>query len=287
MSLKHLFVFGCTVLLVACDKEPGEIPAYIDLGEVQLTTEPGEGAPSHKITDLWIELGNEFHGAYPIGQPIPVLESGPTRLLIFPGVKMNGVTAFPDIYPMYAPIRDTLDFTLGERIELPLTFRYKENVFFALQEDFEAPHNLNVDLDEFDSTFISRTSTDVKWGQRAGLIELSHGFPRLKVGSDRIFTDLWQPNRRVYLELDYKSEEPIFIGFRGNKAGLAPQNLLDAVINPKDEWNKIYFDFTNFVRGTQWDNYQLLIEAGWTPRADTTETSRIWLDNIKLMYLNP
>lgn len=286
MRLNYLLALGCAALLAGCDKEPGEIPAYIDVGEVRLTTEPGEGAPSHKITDLWIELGDEFHGAYPIGQPIPVLENERTRLLIFPGVKMNGVTSFPDIYPMYAPIRDTLDFRYGERIELPVTFQYKENVFFALQEDFEEPHRLNVDLDEYDTTVISRTSVDVKWGQRAGLIELSHEFPRLKVGSDMIF-DLSQPNRRVFLELDYKSEEPIFIGFRGNRAGLAPQNLLDAVINPRDEWNKIYFDFTNFVRGTQWDNYQLLIEAGWTPRADTTEKSRIWLDNIKLMYLNP
>ena len=82
----------------------------------------------------------------------------------------------------------------------------------------------------------------MKWGGFAGEIILAKDFPRFKVASDLFFNDLNVPNRRVFLELDYKSDEPFFIGFRGNRNGLSPDNLLDAVIAPKEDWNKIYFN---------------------------------------------
>jgi len=283
--------YGVAVLLIlafwGCDREDGDIPAYLRVPKVDLQVAPGQGAPSQQITDLWIYLADEFHGAYPVGSDIPVLEAGPTPVLIFPGIKINGSRSTPDIYNMYAPYRDTLNFAPGERIEFPITFTYKEKSFFTFVEDFEQPHRLNVDLDEFDTTRIVRTSEGVLWGDRCGVIELTKEAPRFKVGSDIIFSDLNSPNRRVFLELDYKCDETFFIGFRGNKNGLSPSILLDAVINPKDEWNKIYFEFSRFIRGTDWDYHQLIIEGSWTNEGDTNKISRIYLDNIKLTYLLP
>lgn len=285
--MKYWMAIVLMLGLMACDKESGDLPAYMRVPEVDLSVRPGEGAPSHKITDLWIYLDDEFHGAYPVGSDIPVLEEGPTNIVVFPGIKMNGVNASPDIYNMYAPYRASVDFKKLEKVEFPITFEYKENALFVFQEDFEQPHKINVDLDNFDTTRIVRTAEDVKWGSRAGMIELTKQAPLFKAGSDVIFNDLNDPNRRVFLELDYKNDEPIYIGFRGNRNGLAPQNLLDAIINPRDDWNKIYFEFTRFIRGTNWDYYQLLIETGWSPKEDTTIVSRVYLDNIKLTYLAP
>lgn len=280
------FLLIVLLVVTACDKEAGDIPAYMQVPSVSLSTDLGQGSTSHRITDLWINLGDEFHGTYVVGSDIPVLENGRTPVSIFPGVKMNGSIGFPTIYNMYAPYRDTIDFSPMEKEIFDIEFKYKENAFFALQEDFEQPHRLNVDLDEFDTTRIVRTRDDVKWGAFAGEITLTKEFPRFKVGSDLIFNDLNVPNRRVFLELDYKSDETFFIGFRGNRNGLSPDNLLDAVITPKDDWNKIYFDFSNFVNGTNWDYYQLLIEGSWT-QEDTNAVSKIYLDNIKLTYLLP
>lgn len=273
--------------LWSCDKQAGEIPAYLRIPSVQLSVEPGQGPPSHRITDLWIYLEDEFHGAYPVGSDIPVLKEGPTPIVIFPGVKMNGSNNFPQIYNMYDAYRDTVNFSAGEMLEFPITFKYKQSAFFPFVEDFEGPHRLNVDLDQYDTTKIVRTSEDVLWGTRAGVIELTKDAPLFKIGSDILFEDLYDPNRRIFIELDYKCDDPFFIGFRGNKNGLSPDNLLDAVINPKEEWNKIYFEFSNFVRGTQWDYYQLLIEGAWRFDGDSSKVSKIYLDNIKLTYLRP
>src|SRR5690606_41721006 len=93
------------------------------------------------------------------------------------------------------------------------------------------------------------------------------------------------PIGMVYIDLDYKCERPIYIGFRGNKNPLPPENLLDAIISPREEWNKIYFEFSGFIRGTDWDYYQLMIESAWPVMEDKTVATNVYLDNIKLLYL--
>ena len=283
--MRILWFCSIFTLIIGCDKEAGDIPAYLRIPEVSVRVEPGQGAPSHKITDVWIYLEDEFHGAYPVGSDIPVLESGRTGVSFYAGVRMNGVSNFPTVYHMYAPVFDTLDFKPQERIEMPLEFAYKPNTVVAFNEDFESPHRLNVELDEYDTTRLERTGEGVKWGARCGVVTLTKQAPFFKVASDVIFEELNLPNRRVFIELDYKCEAPIYIGFRGNKNPLPPENLLDAIISPREEWNKIYFEFSGFIRGTDWDYYQLMIESAWPVMEDTTVATNVYLDNIKLLYL--
>jgi hypothetical protein len=86
---------------------------------------------------------------------------------------------------------------------------------------------------------------------------------------------------KVYLELDYRSNEKFFVG-----TILTSRNQLiksyDIVIIESDNWNRIYIDFTNKISRLDVDAYQIAISA----LLDETRRSQaqIYFDNIRLIH---
>ena len=72
--------------LSSCDKdeEIQEIPSYIHIEDITLTTNPNEGLNTHNITDVWIYVEGdseiEFRGAYPLPSTIPILKKDSTKI---------------------------------------------------------------------------------------------------------------------------------------------------------------------------------------------------------------
>ncbi len=52
-----------------------------------------------KITDGWLYVDGEYLGAYTLPAIVPVLAEGENEVILFPGVKENGIEATPNIYP--------------------------------------------------------------------------------------------------------------------------------------------------------------------------------------------
>jgi len=79
----------------------------------------------------------------------------------------------------------------------------------------------------------------------------------------------------IYLELNYKCNQPITVGVIGD--GIESRDAI--TINPSDDWNKIYIQLTSVV-STQptYSGYQVYIKA--TKSVDIPE---IYIDNIKLI----
>ena len=279
---KWPIAFFCLLCLCACDKEE-PIPAFIRIQSIDVETRPGEGTDDHRITDAWVFTDREFLGAFPLPGRVPVLPTGDVTLTVFSGIRKNGTTGLPTIYPFYQRI--TLDRNLmpHESDTLLLTTQYETATVFAILENFNDEHEFLIDRDNNNETGVQITSDPAFEGGGSGLIELSYENPVIEVAHTKVLADLPVNLSPIYLEINYMTQIPFQIGFFGERNG-TPQVIYDATVFPKDEWNKIYFDFTQTVALTNFDFYHLTLRAITEQPEGSAEVDSILLDNIKLLH---
>jgi len=294
--LKHERLFLVSRLLLSissCDiinpEEP--IPAFLFIPEFTLNTDQAtEGTNSQKITEVHIFVANEFLGIFTLPATIPVLEEGLHAVQIFPAIRSNGLGDITDIYPFYIPYQAELEFipAIIDTI-FPVT-EYQETAKFLFepQENFEdGTLVFDEDLDGNPETTIELTNQVVFEGTGSGLIQLEQDDTQIELGSVFI-NELPNINAiTTYLELDYMNEVSFFVGVIGfDSQGRTIFSLIDKGVNPKDDWNKIYFDFTDeMIQLLELENqlagYRFVIVADLFP--GDPEQANIYLDNIKLV----
>ena len=83
------FLFLISLFFISsCDKNETiqEIPSYIHIESVNLTTNSSEGSDKHNITDVWVYVESdteiEFRGTYPLPATIPLLKTDSTKIYI-------------------------------------------------------------------------------------------------------------------------------------------------------------------------------------------------------------
>jgi len=250
IRLLIFIIAGVLCSMTSCDiVNPEEsIPAYLFIPEFTLNTELAtEGTKSHKITEAHIFVANESVGIFSLPATVPVLAEGVQEIQIFP-------TKF----------------------------------FFEPQESFEdGTFTFAIDLDGDPATTIELTNQEVFEGNGSGLIELERADVQMELGSNLI-TDLPTSNRSAtFLELNYKTEVSFLVGVLGyDSQGRVIYSLIDKGVNPRDDWNKIYFDFTEEVINLISLENEL---AGWRLVIVSDlfdgelEQANIFLDNIKLV----
>ena len=293
LFLLSVILSGFLLSITSCDiinpEEP--IPAFLFIPEFTLNTvEATEGTNSQKITEVHIFVANEFLGIFTLPATIPVLEEGIQEVQIFPAVRSNGLGDITDIYPFYTSYEANLDFIPANVDTIfPVTqYQERSKFFFEPQENFEdGTLAFAEDIDGNPETTIELTNQVVFEGNGSGLIQLERDDPQIELGSNLI-TEL--PNIdaiTTYLELDYMNEVSFLVGILGfDSQGRIIFSLIDKGVNPKDEWNKIYFDFTDEMiqlleLGNQLAGYRLVIIADLF--AGDPEQANIYLDNIKLV----
>ena len=60
-----------------------------------------QGTNSEKITDAWIYVNGNLEGVYELPATIPLHYEGLKNLVIYPGIKRNGIAADRKKYPFY------------------------------------------------------------------------------------------------------------------------------------------------------------------------------------------
>jgi hypothetical protein len=264
-------VFSCNII------NPSEgIPSYLQVDTFTFSVVPGQGTSSNKITDVWVFDENTLLGAYEIPKTFPVPDTGLTTMILSAGIWDNGISETRLPYPFYFP--DTLTFDLKSGKILPVTphFIYRPDTKFYFIEDFEAG-NLFSQLDGDTNMIRITDASEVFEGIGSGAIYLDsdHTFYQGRSASSYSFP-AGQP---VYLELNYKCDQPFQVGLFGTVSALS---IFDYkwTINKKENWNKIYLDMGSDVNSLGATDYQILIKAVF----DSTNTnSHIYLDNIKLV----
>ncbi|MFK8104552.1 MAG: hypothetical protein AB8G15_18655 [Saprospiraceae bacterium] len=287
MSKKLWILIGLAnlFLLSACDKGPEEIPAYIHLEPFELTTNADEeGSAAEKITEAWLFVDDQSLGAYSLPATVPVLVAGAKAIKVFPGIRQNGVSSEPDIYPFYLE-HEEVRTLVGAKVDTiyPKT-TYSPTLTFAVMDNFDLGTVFREDFDGSSETAFELVTGDEAFEGKSGKVTLTRANPLFEVGSDVAYAGFPANFRPVFLELNYKTSVIIEVGLRGYSTIQAPVTRYERGVNAKDTWNKIYFNLTAQVTEMRQEgflNLQVVFRA-FLPVDQ--EEGTIYLDNIKLVH---
>ncbi|HNG91018.1 MAG TPA: hypothetical protein PK858_12460, partial [Saprospiraceae bacterium] len=115
--------------LAACKDQAEQIPAYLNIQPFNVSGEGG--AAWHKFTDGWLYVNGEFLGAYTLPATVPVLAEGKSEVIVYPGVKENGIAATPNLYPFMLKYSTTAELRPAETSVVRPTTDYDPDVKFA------------------------------------------------------------------------------------------------------------------------------------------------------------
>jgi hypothetical protein len=205
--------------LLSCDiiNPEEDLPSYIYIDQFTLTTNPGtEGSASAKITEAWLFLDGDFLGAYSLPATVPLLTEGSHSIRLEPGIRENGISSTPEVYPFYEVFETTVELTTGDTDTLRPTTQYKPNAQFIFVENFERSDHLFLDVKVgAPDTRVNRIQQDAFEGNFSGILSVDIGQPEVLVATSRrfVFPDEVVPT--IYLEMNYKSEGLVGFGIIG------------------------------------------------------------------------
>lgn len=279
--LARLGVLAFTAVLVgSCDK-PEPIPSWVIVEAPSVETFPGQGTAMHQLTEVYVYTKSSFLGVFPLPARIPVLEEGSVQLDLFPGIRANGIKAFPDIYPFLARYRQTLDLVPGSFDTIRPVFTYDALARIRFVEDFEGgikTFGTKVDGNPLDIV----SGAEVLEGAGSGRITLDTIENYFEIESAP-FTDVPDNGTPVYLEIQYRNEVPFFIGLSGSSALRPTYKAFPLGLNPSKTWNKVYVNLTDILGATQLDVLRINLGAA-LPEGYPGGKASIWIDNIKLVH---
>jgi hypothetical protein len=283
--LKYYYLLLSILVFGGCSLTDNDqpIPSYLIINDVSVFTTQNQGAPTHKISDVWVYADNQLVGVFEVPTRIPLLVNGDTTLFkIFPGIRNNGEKSRSFIYHLL----DAHDFELalapGEEVEKSFVFTYSEDVIFDFIEGFESDdHLFTLNLDNNDETNIVSTDESSASGLRSGKISLDDTNNEIAVASIFKYQRAQNAGIDSYLEMDYKCDMPFFVGVIYVQEGQeVTQPLL--VVNPKEDWNKIYIDFTQVLTSPVLETYRIYFTTDVEPLSQTN--GEVFLDNLKFVH---
>ncbi|MEL6667812.1 MAG: hypothetical protein AAFP08_02515 [Bacteroidota bacterium] len=283
MRFAVLFFVLPLVGFFSCNPEEQE-PAYVTFEGFNLSTGINQGSNSSAIENVWVFADNVYLGTYSLPARIPMLLSGPTTLRFEAGVKENGISSTPQIYPFYQAATVEADLIPGEITAVGRqNISYRSNAVFGFIESFEPDEQRVFNTVIIGNGPIQTTATDVFEGDGSGLIRLTDSNNLVEILADPIFEALFDQGvePRIWLEMDFKSEATGLVGLVGTNL----ENQLFRSFNPgflpREEWTKIYFNLSEIYFSSRAN----LTQAGITAfLPEEMNQADILLDNVKLVY---
>ncbi len=305
LKLPILFIFCSFTLFSSCDKEEAKIPSYLKVDHFDLVTSEGEGSNDHRISVVWITVGEELIGPFELPCTVPILQEGIQKITLKAGVRVNGIAATRIIYPPFninskgsdvlnedGEIITEVNLVKDSIVTVTARAKYNDNVKFLNIEDFEGVGNT---MDTIQLTDTTKTppiytadferiedSTLVFEGKRTGYVQLTEETHEFVL---KTVQDYPIPNSfgKTFIELNYKNEEPISVGYVLNgEFGSIIRNKL--ILNPTTEWNKVYVSISPtediLSNDIQAESFYIYIRG---ELSDDNTTADIFLDNIKLI----
>ncbi len=285
---RYLYLLSACLLSagLSCDliNPPEEIPSYLYIQnfDYQLNLFVPDNTRSNNITHAYVFIGEESMGLFSLPALIPVQQEGEQPVFIDPVIPENGLYSNLKINPFYQRFTGTVQLERGSVDTLQPYTSYRDEVHIAFLEDFEGNSVFfSQDRDGNDSTKIIISQEMPREGNASGYILLTAEHPFIDAGTptDQLFQ--LKDQNIIYLEVDYKSEAEVLFGLIGFDATGPIGSSYEFGILPKSEWNKIYFNLTDQVRASNFNEYQIALTAG-LPSGKSE--ARIYLDNIKLIY---
>lgn len=296
--LSTILIFSVVLLLsvTSCEiiNPEEDLPAYIQIDTVIVNTNSlSVGSTTHRITDVWVSVGETFLGAFPLPATIPVLDEGNRPLIVDAGIIVDGRTEKRQIYPFYTRLLSDVDLVRTEVTTVTPELSYIPNgeleVLVLEDFDFGGGTIMGEDLDGNTATTLASTtvSANVFEGQASGSIELNNIDSLAIVGSNIPYLTLDDGTNPIFMEMHYKSESQIQVGvfaYDENFTFLAPNFFL--AFKPRENWTKVYIDLKDPISSLRGnfgiEYFQIVIRVDKT---NSDSKSFTYFDNLKIFRL--
>ncbi|HOX77398.1 MAG TPA: hypothetical protein PLW31_05095 [Bacteroidales bacterium] len=285
------FLFSIFIItLTGCDKFEGDqtVPSYLKIDSILFISDNElEGTSNQKISDAWVFIDDDLIGGFELPALIPILKKGNHKLEVRPGIILNGISDTRAPYPCIQPvIIESLELFPDSIVTLSLTSNYYENSEFVWMEDFEDA-SLAIKASQNSDTAIYRTNGNLAYhdvySEFSGIcyVDTANSFVQLVSVESNNQGFVFDRGDFIFLEINYRNNIPIVVGVYIKLMDNTVQQRSFLIINPTEEWNKIYVNFTPIVNETtDAVYYNLYLEA---QQQDDVENGYIMLDNIKLV----
>lgn len=289
MKYGYKVVIGCIMIVTlvgACDiyNPPEPVPAYISIPAITLSTLPGQGTDSHKITDAWVYIDDELSGCYELPCKFPVISEGSHEIKIRPGIKLNGISGTRAPYPYYTAHTTTVGLQAGSITTINPTVSYVSYTHFEFMEDFEGS-GIQIDSSAGSTSVIKQVNINsnpnlVFEGYGSGYAYVNNSTKNFFECVSSQAYPLPTSGKDVFLEFNYKADGEFIVGVIAQPPYYLKTSSL--TYNASANWNKTYLYLTTAM-GSSPNATQFKLFFGMQ-NSTGADSLGLLLDNIKLIY---
>lgn len=287
--MKIILILSLAVLFVAssCVKNPPD-PSWLEVTEWTLEANPNpltpEGVLTENISDAWVYVDNDLIGVFEVPFKIPVLKSGTVKILLYPTVLNNGISATKKIYPFLEPYELTAELVQSQTLTINPVTRYYSIVKFSILDFEGANFGFEHDPSSLATLFGSTDPTIIQPLNQSQ-------FGRVNLNSTEsywlAYTNLQESlpgsGAEVYLEIDYHTSNDFVTGVLAiNSSGVTSNPNVQVNAQTTPHWKKIYIDLKTIVSGSPTANifehsFEAILAGGLS-------SSVINIDNVKVVH---
>lgn len=275
-----LFSFISVLFFYACNDDDlsADIPSYLSIDDVSVSTTAAQGSASDRITDVTVFINDQSLGFFELPARVPIRTTGQVNLKIRPVIQKNGMSSQKVDYPFYTTYNvDTFlipenEFYINPVVEYFPTTNFTEP---WSGEDFESGINFEYDP-QSDTSFVRTLDPNDAFEGASGIAVLESN-QRFFEARTPTFSNIPRNGTAVYMELNFKSTHDIAISVYANN-----QSVQQAVIflRGRSTWSKVYIELGSvFATLASSQNFNIAIST----EKPIGETSRLVVDNVKLL----
>ena len=285
MIKRRFLNFLLIALLISCNTDE-PIPAFIQVEEFNLVIddETLQGADSHEITEVSVTAAGQNIGIFSVPSEIPILEKGPTDVILSAVIKQDGQNDARVVYPFYNFHLSTPDLVSTETNQITPDITYRDDLSFW-PEDFDNSISFNESVSS-EGVFERTTDSELIYGEdgASAVSVMEEGGLSFYAETQEGFS--WPVGQPVFLELDYSCDHIFSIGVLAVSGSELTRGDLVAVIptqnSAETNWRKLYINLTDFV----FDNasaefFELYFRFN---KSSASDESNIYLDNLKVIH---
>ena len=293
-----LTIFSCGLVLQGCNViNPSEpVPTYIHIDSFHFAqnaalklTNLATGANSNELAPTssqvnvaWVYYNNNPVGIFDLPVTFPVITNGTVgQLDVYAGIKADGQNNDIINYPFY--MDDTFSFAArpGQTINFNPKIQFYSGVTLGIISNFEdnQTHFASANPGVGSIGFTPQHTDSTFEGQHSGMIALYS--PTVDSAVDSTNFSFPIPAGRAYIEFDYNSTVPFYVGLQANLS-----NFISSIptyltgIYPNSGWEKFYLEVDGFTGAAQGTSYNFYIKAVLSPGQTS---GRLLIDNIILV----
>ena len=275
-----------TCLNTSCnDSLIAEVPSYIEITQFNYYENNVLNNENARITDAWVTMDGQNLGAFEIPFRIPILnnetENNLHSFIIYPGIKVNGISATRIKYPYYEQfeINTILEQDSIIHINPSTSYKKKTSLHFSQSESqFENGNNI-LEASLLSDTMPITQGQVVFQGEKSAGIFLDESNDYFHITNSEALNLL----SNTFFELNFKSSIGFNVGLMiiSNIPNVPDQKQELIQLYASDEWKKIYLDLTPLINmGNNNSQYKIYFEGFY----DSNQVvNAVYLDNLNLV----